>query len=53
MINIESLNHILNDFFEIELISTTSIHLKIRVMPTFLMPQLSKLGERLRRQEFQ
>jgi hypothetical protein len=48
MINIKSLNQILNDFFEIELLPTTSIHLKIRVMPMFLIPQLFKFGERLR-----
>ena len=49
-INIKTLNQILNDFFEIELLPTTSIHLKIRVMSMFLMSQLFKLGERLRRQ---
>ena len=43
MINIKSLN----DFFEIELLPTTSIHLKIRVMHMFLMSQLFKLCEML------
>ena len=43
MIHLKSLNQILNIFFEIGLLPTTSNHLKIRLMPMFLRLQLFKL----------